>query len=162
MQEGTCLCYPCGMQRWVTAYFGLSIQPQTQLFWGRALFIQTGPAIKDLQVIKLSSLTSIETYTCNCFALDNGPHYHNTAVLCYLAEVNEVFNVTLAEYNFFEAGEGKSVLDTHFAHISHTITRWVKVGNDIETGQQLADLIGVSNSLPYATVVLWYFVLLYG
>ncbi|KAM7438403.1 hypothetical protein ABFA07_012113 [Porites harrisoni] len=39
---------------------------------------------------------------------DNGPtYYHNTAVLAYLSEVNEVFNLSLLEYNNFEAGEGK-------------------------------------------------------
>ena len=54
---------------------------------------------------------------------DNGPHYHNTAVLTYLSEVNAVFNVKLLEYNNFEAGEGKTALDTHFAHISHKIVR---------------------------------------
>ena len=47
------------------------------------------------------------------------------------------------EYNNFEAGEGKSKLDTHFAHISHKIVRWVRVGNNLETGSQLGDLIGV-------------------
>jgi len=46
---------------------------------------------------------------------DNGPHYHNSAVLAYLAEVNAVFGIELVEYNNFEAGEGKTVLDTHFA-----------------------------------------------
>ena len=77
------------------------------------------------------------------FFLDNGPHYHNTGFILYLAEVNEVFNLTLVEYNNFEAGEGKSQLDTHFAHISHKIVRWVRVGNNLETGNQLGELIGV-------------------
>ena len=76
---------------------------------------------------------------------DNGPHYHNTAVLCYLSEVNSAFDVTLVQYNNFEAGEGKSVLDTHFAHISHKIVRWVRLGHNIESGQQLGDLVQVSS-----------------
>ena len=42
------------------------------------------------------------------FFLDNGHHYHNTGFILYLAEVNKVFNLTLVEYNNFEAGEGKS------------------------------------------------------
>ena len=85
--------------------------------------------------------------------LDNGPHYHNTGFILYLAEVSQAFQLTLVEYNNFEAGEGKSKLDTHFAHISHKIVRWVRVGNNLETGSQLGDLIGVcifdlcSNSL---------------
>lgn len=74
---------------------------------------------------------------------DNGPHYHNTAVLLYLAEVNRAFDVKLMEYNNFEAGEGKTVLDTHFAHVSHKIVRWVRVGNDLDTGEQLGNLLEV-------------------
>ena len=63
----------------------------------------------------------------------------------YLAGVSLAFNLQLAEYNNFEAGDGKSVLDTHFAHVSHKITRWVRVGNNLETGEQLADLVKVIN-----------------
>lgn len=74
---------------------------------------------------------------------DNGPHYHNTALLLYLAEVNATFNLTLMEYNNFEAGEGKTVLDTHFAHVSHKIVRWVRVGNNLDSGDQLANLLEV-------------------
>lgn len=74
---------------------------------------------------------------------DNWPHYHNTAVLLYLAEVNATFNVTLLEYNNFEAGEGKTVLDTHFAHVSHKIVHWVPVGNNLDSGEQLANLLEV-------------------
>lgn len=75
--------------------------------------------------------------------LDNGPHYHNTSVLLYLTEVNKSFNLTLKEYNNFEAGEGKTVLDTHFAHVSHKLLRWVKVGNDLVSGEQLAHQLEV-------------------
>ena len=60
-----------------------------------------------------------------------------------MAEVSEAFQLTLVEYNNFEASEGKSKLDTHFAHISHKIVRWVRVGNNLETGSQLGELIGV-------------------
>lgn len=77
------------------------------------------------------------------FFADNGPHYHNTAVLLYLAEVNLSFNIKLLEYNNFEAGEGKTVLDTHFAHVSHKIVRWVRVGNDLDSEEQLANLLEV-------------------
>ena len=60
---------------------------------------------------------------------------HTTTILD-LAEVSKAFQLTLVEYNNFEAGEGKSKLDTHFAHISHKIVRWVRVGNNLETGSQ--------------------------
>lgn len=58
-----------------------------------------------------------------------------------------MFNFTLKEYNNFDAGEGKSRLDSHFAHISHKITRWVRLGNDLESGDQVADLIKVPSLL---------------
>ena len=92
---------------------------------------------------KIHSIQKISTYmyVLYCiFVSDNGPHYHNSGVLCYLAEVNSVYNFTLKEYNYFEAGEGKSRLDSHFAHISHKIVRWVRLGDDLESGEQVADL----------------------
>lgn len=65
--------------------------------------------------------------------------------MLYLAEVNEAFDLTLAEYNNLEAGDGKTVRNTHFAHISHKIVRKVQVGEDFVSGGQLADLIGASS-----------------
>lgn len=44
------------------------------------------------------------------------------------ASMNKAFNLTIKEYNDFEAGEGKSQLDSHFAHISHKIVQWVCLG----------------------------------
>lgn len=67
----------------------------------------------------------------------------------YLAEVNTAFALKLVEYNNFEAGEGKTVLDTHFAHVSHKLVRWVRVGNDLESGEQLSDLLEVRDDMDY-------------
>ena len=83
----------------------------------------------------------------------------------YLAEVNQSFNLTLVEYNNFEAGEGKTVLDTHFAHISHKIVRWVRVGNNLQSGEQLGELIGViASTIGYYKILhvytmLWSFLI---
>lgn len=65
----------------------------------------------------------------------------------YLAEVNTAFALKLVEYNNFEAGKGKTVLDTHFAHVSHKLVRWVRVGNDLESGEQLSDLLEVRDDM---------------
>lgn len=67
----------------------------------------------------------------------------------YLAEVNTAFALKLVEYDNFEAGEGKTVLDTHFAHVSHKLVRWVRVGNDLESGEQLSDLLEVRDDMDY-------------
>ena len=71
---------------------------------------------------------------------DNGPHYHNSAVLMYLAG-----SLKLVEHNYFEAGKETTVLGTHFAHVSHKLLHWVRVGNDVESGDQLADLLEVND-----------------
>ena len=97
-----------------------------------------------LHVFCTFAMTTKLCFRFCCSFTDKGPHYHNTSLLVYLAEVNLCFDVSLVEYNNFEAGEGKTVLDTHFAHISHKIVRWVRVGNDLETGEQLAELVSVS------------------
>ena len=90
---------------------------------------------------------AFQKITIAIFFTDNGPHYHNSAVLTYLAQVNAVFGIELVEYNNFEAREGKTVLDTHFAHVSHKLVRWVRVGNDLESGEQSADLLEVRDDM---------------
>ena len=97
--------------------------------------------IKGLRKMHVYTFMPIWLY----ISTDNGPHYHNTAVLLYLAEINDTFNLILKEYNNFEAGEGKTVLDTHFAHISHKLLRWVRVGNNLDSGEQLAEILEVHN-----------------
>ena len=57
--------------------------------------------------------------------------------------MNATFALKLVEYNNLETGEGKTVLDTHFAHVSHKLVHWVRIGNDLESGEQLADLLEV-------------------
>ena len=44
---------------------------------------------------------------------------------------------------FIEAEEGKTALDTHFAHLSHKIVRYLRLGNDLETGEELGQLVQV-------------------
>ena len=65
-----------------------------------------------------------------------------------------MFGIELLEYSNFEAGEGKTVLDTHFAHVSHKLVRWVRVGNDLQSGEQLADLLEVRDDMVFDIFVL--------
>lgn len=100
------------------------------------------------QVHVLKSIFSVLWMFCFVY-IDNGTHYHNSGFLLYLAEVNAAFNLHLIEYNNFEAGEGKSKLDTHFAHISSKIVHWVRVGNNLKSGSQLGELIGDANCFNF-------------
>ena len=85
----------------------------------------------------------------------NGPHHHYTTVLLYLAEVNMAFSVKLMEYNQFEAGEGKTVLDTHFTRVSHKTVWWVSVGNDLDTREKLGNLLEVISTLYLSSGLTW-------
>lgn len=114
--------------------------------------------MSQVHVLKFIHVFTVLWLFCYVF-IDNGPHYHNSGFLLYLAEVNAAFNLHLIEYNNFEAGEGKSKLDTHFAHISHKIVRWVRVGNNLESGSQLGELIGVCKLLFFNVVFTRFFFL---
>ena len=61
--------------------------------------------------------------------------------------MNEVFNLNLFKIQQLWGkgkGKGKTALDTHFAHISHKIVRYVRLGNDLETGDELGQLVQVN------------------
>ena len=85
----------------------------------------------------------------------NGPHHHYTTVLLYLAQVDKAFSVKLMEYNQFEAGKGKTVLDTHFTRVSHKTVRWVSVGNDLDTREKLGNLLEVISTLYLSNGLTW-------
>lgn len=55
-------------------------------------------------------------------------------MLCYLVEVNVIFDLILLEYNNFEVGEGKIVLDIYFVYVFYKIVYWVYVGNNLDFG----------------------------
>ncbi|RGB23102.1 hypothetical protein C1646_822251 [Rhizophagus diaphanus] len=42
---------------------------------------------------------------------------------------------------FLEAGEAKTAIDSHHAQISHAIKRWVKIGHEIEGGEDIENAI---------------------
>ncbi|RHZ85233.1 hypothetical protein Glove_69g36 [Diversispora epigaea] len=63
---------------------------------------------------------------------DNGPHYHNTELMIILSYWKEWYNIT---------GEAKTAIDSHHAQITHAIKRYVKLGFDITSGENIKDAI---------------------
>lgn len=53
--------------------------------------------------------------------VDNGSYYYNIGMFLYLVEVNRFFNLVFVEYNNFEVGKGKMVLDIYFVYINYKI-----------------------------------------
>jgi hypothetical protein len=46
---------------------------------------------------------------------DNGPHYHNSELMAILAHWKDWYNVEVRRWLFLEAGEAKTIIDSHHA-----------------------------------------------
>ncbi|CAB4400052.1 unnamed protein product [Rhizophagus irregularis] len=53
----------------------------------------------------------------------------------------EWYNVSIKNWIFLEAGEAKTSIDSHHAQITHAIKRYVKLGYDITSGENIEDAI---------------------
>ncbi len=71
-----------------------------------------------------------------CFS-DNGAHYHGSALMAIACKWYRWYSIEIRGWNFFEAGEAKSIVDTHHATLSQAITRYVRIGNDIIKGTDI-------------------------
>jgi len=49
---------------------------------------------------------------------DNGPHYHNTELMIILAHWKEWYDISVNKWMFLEAGEAKTMIDSHHAQVS--------------------------------------------
>ncbi|GBC53669.2 hypothetical protein GLOIN_2v1483553 [Rhizophagus irregularis DAOM 181602=DAOM 197198] len=68
---------------------------------------------------------------------DNGGHYHNTELMIILSHWKEWYDVYINKWIFLEAGEAKSTIDSHHAQITHAIKRYVKLGYEIASGEDI-------------------------
>ncbi|CAB5393610.1 unnamed protein product [Rhizophagus irregularis] len=53
----------------------------------------------------------------------------------------EWYNISIKNWIFLEAGEAKTTIDSHHAQITHAIKRYVKLGYDITSGENIEDAI---------------------
>ncbi|RHZ86975.1 hypothetical protein Glove_41g97 [Diversispora epigaea] len=72
---------------------------------------------------------------------DNGGHYHNADLMMIMSFWPEWYNIEVKKWIFLEAGEAKTSIDSHHAQISHAINRYVRLGFDIQTGQDIENAI---------------------
>jgi hypothetical protein len=102
---------------------------------------------------------------------DNGPHYHNTELMIILSHWKEWYGIRIKNWIFLEAGEAKTTIDSHHAQvcneilifeilknylhsnnsnnilfiyndkITHAIKRYVKLGCNITSGENIEDAI---------------------
>ncbi|RHZ88774.1 hypothetical protein Glove_21g132 [Diversispora epigaea] len=72
---------------------------------------------------------------------DNGGHYHNSELMVILSYWYEWYNVEVKKWIFLEPGEAKTTIDSHHAQIAHAIKHFVRLGNDLTSGEKIETAI---------------------
>ncbi|UZO02225.1 uncharacterized protein OCT59_020715 [Rhizophagus irregularis] len=68
---------------------------------------------------------------------DNGMHYHCTELMLIIAHWKEWYNIIPCKWIFLEAGEAKTSIDSHHAQVSQAMKRYVKLGYDVISGDDI-------------------------
>ncbi|RHZ49465.1 hypothetical protein Glove_520g3 [Diversispora epigaea] len=72
---------------------------------------------------------------------DNGPHYHNSELMIILSKWFEWYGIQVKKWIFLEAGEAKMTVDLHHAQISLSIKRYIRIGGEIQEGNDITSAI---------------------
>ena len=72
---------------------------------------------------------------------DNAANYHNAEVARFSPLIWHQYGFGLTSLRFFEPGEGKSLLDRHFATVKHAIRKRVSSGLNFERINDLREVI---------------------
>jgi hypothetical protein len=75
---------------------------------------------------------------------DNGGHYHNSELMVIASYWKKWYNIDVKKWQFLEAGEAKTIVDSHHAKLSHGFIRYTKLGNSISSGE---DIVNANESL---------------
>ncbi|GBC08342.1 hypothetical protein RclHR1_08040004 [Rhizophagus clarus] len=70
------------------------------------------------------------------FILDNGPHYHNADLMIIMKDERNGI-IYVRKWTYFETGEAKISIDSHYAQISHAIKCHICQGFDILQGSNI-------------------------
>ncbi|RHZ77227.1 hypothetical protein Glove_184g100 [Diversispora epigaea] len=71
----------------------------------------------------------------------NGSHYHCTELMIILGHWYEWYNIIPRKWIFLEAGEAKTSIDSHHAQISQAMKRYIRLGSNIESGDDIEEAI---------------------
>ncbi|RHZ50886.1 hypothetical protein Glove_490g73 [Diversispora epigaea] len=72
---------------------------------------------------------------------DNGPHYRCSETMALISKWPEWYNIKCKKWCFLEAGEAKTSIDSHHAQISHAIKRYVRLGFDLNSGEDIEKVL---------------------
>ncbi|PKB97337.1 hypothetical protein RhiirA5_431840 [Rhizophagus irregularis] len=68
---------------------------------------------------------------------DNGGHYHNSELMAIISHWYDWYGVEVRGWIFLESGEAKTTVDSHHATIAHAIKRYVRIGCELTSGQDI-------------------------
>ncbi|GBB90004.1 hypothetical protein RclHR1_16870010 [Rhizophagus clarus] len=72
---------------------------------------------------------------------DNGGHYHNSELMAIVSHWYSWYEVEVREWIFLEPGEAKTTVDSHHATITHAIKRYIRIGCELTSGQDIENAI---------------------
>lgn len=70
---------------------------------------------------------------------DNGGHYHNSELMVLITHWYSWYNIEVKKWQFLEAGEAKTIVDSHHAQLSHGFVRYTRLGHDISSGEDIVE-----------------------
>ncbi|GES74197.1 hypothetical protein GLOIN_2v1790442 [Rhizophagus clarus] len=68
---------------------------------------------------------------------DTKGHYHNTELMIILSHWKEWYDVSINRWIFLETGKVKFTIDSYHAQITHAIKRYVKLGYEIASSEDI-------------------------
>lgn len=76
-----------------------------------------------------------------------GGHYHNSELMVIISYWKKWYNIDIKKWQFLEAGEAKTIVDSHHAKLSHGFIRYTRLGHSISSGE---DIVNANESLAGA------------
>ncbi|POG79107.1 hypothetical protein GLOIN_2v1530167 [Rhizophagus irregularis DAOM 181602=DAOM 197198] len=68
-------------------------------------------------------------------------HYHCTELMLIIGHLKEWYDVIPRRWLFLEAVEAKTAIDSHHAQIAQAIKRYIKLGFEVENGEDIENAI---------------------
>jgi hypothetical protein len=72
---------------------------------------------------------------------DNATCYHNSLIVRLAPLIFSRSGITLLSLRYFEAGEGKSIVDRHFASVRHAVVNYVKNGHIFDSSTAIEKVL---------------------
>ncbi|RIB13454.1 hypothetical protein C2G38_2197809 [Gigaspora rosea] len=73
--------------------------------------------------------------------LDKKPTWYNSELMAIVGYWHEWYDIKVESWLFLEPGEAKTIVDSHHAAIAHSIKWYLRIGYNIETGDDICEVV---------------------